>query len=67
MSTGETGDLLRTAVAAGTDVGKQAKDYMDVGKLVPDDVIIGVVKERIAMLDCMVSGWLLDGFHCTPA
>jgi adenylate kinase len=62
-----TGDMLRAAVAAGTDVGKQAKDYMDAGKLVPDDVIIGVVKERLAMPDCVVSGWLLDGFPRTPA
>lgn len=40
-----TGDMLRAAVAAGTDVGKQAKDFMDAGKLVPDDVIIGIVSD----------------------
>jgi adenylate kinase len=40
---------------------------MDAGKLVPDDVIIGVVKERLAIPDCKVSGWLLDDFACTPA
>ena len=44
-----TGDMLRAAVAAGTEVGKQAKDFMDAGKLVPDDVIIGVV--RLLVLD----------------
>ena len=41
-----TGDMLRAAVAAGTPVGKQAKDFMDSGKLVPDEVIIGVVSRR---------------------
>ena len=63
----KTGDMLRDAVAAGTDVGKQAKDYMDAGNLVPDDVIIGVVKERLKKPDCVESGWLLDGFPRTSA
>jgi hypothetical protein len=45
-----TGDMLRAAVAAGTEVGKMAKDFMDSGKLVPDDVIIGVVGTRRACL-----------------
>lgn len=62
-----TGDMLRAAVAAGTDVGKQAKDFMDSGKLVPDEVIIGVVKDRLEESDCAESGWLLDGFPRTPA
>lgn len=62
-----TGDMLRAAVAAGTDVGKQAKDFMDAGKLVPDEVIIGVVKDRLDESDCVESGWLLDGFPRTPA
>jgi len=62
-----TGDMLRAAVAAGTDVGKQAKDFMDSGKLVPDEVIIGVVKDRLDEADCVESGWLLDGFPRTPA
>ena len=44
-----TGDMLRAAVAAGTDVGKQAKDFMDAGKLVPDEVIIGVVSDTSGM------------------
>ena len=63
----KTGDMLRDAIAAGTDVGKQAKDYMDAGNLVPDEVIIGVVKERLKKPDCVESGWLLDGFPRTSA
>ncbi|KAL3821971.1 hypothetical protein ACHAXA_004459 [Cyclostephanos tholiformis] len=62
-----TGDMLRAAVAAGSEVGKRAKDFMDAGKLVPDEVIIGAVKERLAAPDCVESGWLLDGFPRTPA
>lgn len=58
--------MLRAAVAAETDVGKQAKDFMDAGKLVPDEVIIGVVKDRLDESDCVESGWLLDGFPRTP-
>jgi len=57
-----TGDMLRAAVAAETEVGKNAKGYMDSGKLVPDEVIIGVVKDRIQQDDCKTKGWLLDGF-----
>merc|ERR1712087_400319 len=62
-----TGDMLRAAVAAGTDVGKQAKDYMEKGALVPDEVIIGIVKDRLAESDCEKQGWLLDGFPRTEA
>lgn len=62
-----TGDMLRAAVAAGTEVGKKAKDFMDSGKLVPDEVIIGVVKERLGEDDCKENGWLLDGFPRTQA
>lgn len=62
-----TGDMLRAAVAAGTDVGKQAKEFMDAGKLVPDEVIIGVVCDRLNESDCKTDGWLLDGFPRTPA
>eukprot|EP00956_Cyclotella_meneghiniana_P027110 scaffold60165_cov107-Cyclotella_meneghiniana.AAC.1 len=62
-----TGDMLRAAVADETEVGKLAKDYMDSGKLVPDEVIIGVVKDRLQKTDCIQSGWLLDGFPRTPA
>lgn len=56
-----TGDILRAAVAAGTPLGKEAKSYMDKGELVPDSVVIGLVKERIAQEDCK-NGYILDGF-----
>ena len=59
-----TGDMLRAAVKAGTDLGKKAKEYMDSGGLVPDDVIIGLVKERIQEPDCQ-KGFLFDGFPRT--
>jgi len=62
-----TGDMLRAAVAAKTPVGVSAKEYMDSGKLVPDDVIIGVVKDRLDEEDCQSKGWLLDGFPRTRA
>jgi len=62
-----TGDMLRAAVVAGTDVGKQAKDFMDSGKLVPDEVIIRVVTSRLEEADCKTNGWLLDGFPRTKA
>ena len=59
-----TGDMLRAAVKAGTDLGKKAKEYMDSGGLVPDEVIIGLVKERIKESDCQ-KGFLYDGFPRT--
>jgi adenylate kinase len=59
-----TGDMLRAAVKAGTKLGKEAKGYMDAGKLVPDAVIIGLVKERIKEPDCK-KGFLFDGFPRT--
>ena len=59
-----TGDMLRAAVKAGSDLGKKAKEYMDSGGLVPDDVIIGLVKERIKESDC-AKGFLFDGFPRT--
>ena len=62
-----TGDALRAAVAAGTSVGQRAKSFMDAGQLVPDEVIIGIVKERLAQKDCRQRGWLLDGFPRTGA
>ena len=59
-----TGDMLRAAVKAGTNLGKEAKGYMDAGGLVPDEVIIGLVKERIKEPDCE-KGFLFDGFPRT--
>ena len=59
--------MLRASVAAGTDVGKQAMDFMDAGQLVPDEVIIAVVKERLSEADTVANGWLLDGFPRTHA
>ena len=59
-----TGDMLRAAVKAGTELGKEAKKFMDAGGLVPDEVIIGLVKERIQEPDCQ-KGVLFDGFPRT--
>jgi adenylate kinase len=59
-----TGDMLRAAVKAGTPLGIEAKKVMDHGGLVPDDIIIGLVKERIQQSDCE-NGYLLDGFPRT--
>ncbi len=59
-----TGDMLRAAVKAGTQLGLEAKKFMDAGGLVPDDVIIGLVKERIKEADCQ-KGFLFDGFPRT--
>ena len=61
-----TGDILRNAVKQGTPVGLQAKTYMDAGDLVPDNVIIGVVKERLSEPDCE-SGYIFDGMPRTIA
>ena len=61
-----TGDMLRAAIKAGTELGKLAKSFMDAGKLVTDEIIIGLVKERIAEEDCK-NGFLLDGFPRTIA
>ena len=56
-----TGDLLRKNIADGTELGKQAKAYMDAGKLVPDTLVIALLKNRIEQADCK-NGFLLDGF-----
>lgn len=61
-----TGNILRAAVKDGTPVGLQAKSYMDAGKLVPDEVIIGIVAERLAEADC-ANGFILDGVPRTIA
>ena len=59
-----TGDMLRAAIKAGTELGKAAKEVMDQGKLVSDDIIIGLVKERLTQPDCQ-NGYLFDGFPRT--
>jgi len=61
-----TGDMLRSEIQGGTALGKEAKAYTDRGSLVPDDVILAMVKERITMDDCE-SGFLFDGFPRTIA
>lgn len=61
-----TGDMLRAAVKAGTELGKKAKSFMDAGELVPDDVIIGLVIERLGEPDTD-KGFILDGFPRTSA
>jgi adenylate kinase len=59
-----TGDMLRQAVSAGTELGCKAKGFMEQGVLVPDDVIIGLMRDRISQPDCK-SGYILDGFPRT--
>src|SRR6266498_5000916 len=61
-----TGDILRDAVSAGTEVGRRAKAIMDRGELVSDDVMIGIVKERLERPDAL-KGFVLDGFPRTVA
>lgn len=56
-----TGDALRQQVEEGTEIGKLAKSYMESGKLVPDEVVIGIIKNRIGQKDC-IHGFILDGF-----
>ena len=61
-----TGNILRAAVKEGTPIGLEAKSYMDAGKLVPDEVIIGIIEERLAQSDC-ANGFILDGVPRTIA
>ena len=61
-----TGDMLRAARDAGTEVGKEADKYMSAGELVPDEVIVGIIAERLQQPDCQ-AGYLLDGFPRTIA
>lgn len=61
-----TGDMFRAAIKEGTELGLQAKSFMDKGELVPDEVTIGIVRERLSKADCE-KGFLLDGFPRTVA
>ena len=61
-----TGDMFRAAIKDGTELGKRAKSFMDDGKLVPDEVTIGIVRERLSKSDC-AKGFILDGFPRTVA
>ena len=59
-----TGNIIREALANGTDMGLKAKAFIEAGKLVPDDVVIGIIKDRLAADDC-ANGFILDGFPRT--
>ena len=61
-----TGNMLREAMANGTELGKKAKQYMDEGSLVPDELILGIVADRVAQADC-ANGFILDGVPRTLA
>ncbi len=61
-----TGDMLRAAVAAGTEVGREAREVMAAGRLVPDEIVVSIIAERIALPDC-ANGFILDGFPRTVA
>ena len=60
-----TGDILRKNIKEGTELGIEAKSYIDAGQLVPDEVVINIVKDRLQQADCK-KGYILDGFssHC---
>jgi adenylate kinase len=60
-----TGNMLREAVSHGTDFGRQAKEYMDSGALLPDEIMLGIIQERFAEPDVQADGFLLDGFPRT--
>src|SRR5262245_11217099 len=61
-----TGDMLRAAVASGSELGQKAKGIMEKGELVPDDLMVGLIEDRIAQPDC-AKGFILDGFPRTEA
>lgn len=59
-----TGNIIREALKSGSEMGRKAKEYMESGRLVPDDVVIGIIRERLAQPDCK-DGFILDGFPRT--
>ena len=59
-----TGNIIREALKSGTEMGRKAKEFVDSGRLVPDDVVIGIIDERLAQADCQ-NGFILDGFPRT--
>lgn len=59
-----TGNIIREALKSGTEMGRKAKSFMDAGQLVPDEIVIGIIKERLAQNDC-ANGFILDGFPRT--
>lgn len=59
-----TGNIIREALKSGTEMGQKAKEYMDSGRLVPDEVVIGIIRDRLAQDDCQ-NGFILDGFPRT--
>ncbi len=59
-----TGNIIREALKSGTEMGLKAKSYMDAGQLVPDEVVIGIIRDRLAEADCQ-NGFILDGFPRT--
>jgi adenylate kinase len=60
-----TGDMLRDAVGEGTDFGRKAKEYLESGQLLPDDIMLGVIEDRLHKADARTKGFLLDGFPRT--
>jgi adenylate kinase len=60
-----TGDMLRDAVAEGTDFGRKAKEYLESGQLLPDDIMLGIIEDRLHKPDAVSDGFLLDGFPRT--
>ncbi|PRQ40295.1 putative adenylate kinase [Rosa chinensis] len=57
-----TGDLLRAEVSSGTDIGNKAKEFMNAGKLVPDEIITAIVTSQLSREDAKENGWILDGY-----
>ena len=64
IPTFSTGNIIREALKSGTELGRKAKGYMDSGQLVPDDIVIGIIRDRLAQPDC-ADGFILDGFPRT--